>query len=85
VIDVIDEASVAASFSMLDTFDHLVFTAGDWFPNIFSNPVAAMDFAITMGEGLKVRFWGSLMERCANGIGAPGEEEYPCVCERPLT
>ena len=60
-MDVKDEESVAKFFGSLATFDHLIFTAGDWSPSIFSNPLAQMDFSETMGEGLKVRFWGSLM------------------------
>lgn len=59
VVNVKDESSVAAYFDALDAFDHLVFTAGDWGPNLLSNAVADMDFA-TVGDGLDVRVWGAL-------------------------
>lgn len=55
-----DEASVAAFFERLGAFNHLVFTAGDWGPSLFSGPVAKLDFN-SASDGLKVRFWGALM------------------------
>ena len=60
VVDVTDEASVAAFFEGLGALDHLVFTAGDWGPQMMPGPAATLDFA-TVGEGLKVRFWGAMM------------------------
>ena len=60
VVNVNDEASVAAFFERLDAFNHLVFTAGDWGPSLFSGPVAKLDFN-SASDGLKVRFWGALM------------------------
>ena len=60
VVDVTDEASVAALFEGIGALDHLVFTAGDWGPQMMPGPAATLDFA-TVGEGLKVRFWGAMM------------------------
>src|SRR5208337_3776773 len=60
VVNVNDEASVATFFKRLGEFNHLVFTAGDWGPSLFSGPVAKMDFN-SASDGLKVRFWGALM------------------------
>lgn len=59
VIDVGDEASVAAFFTDLGDFDHLVFTAGDWGSGPGPGPVAQMDFAVAQ-DGLNIRFWGAL-------------------------
>ncbi|HEU0231332.1 MAG TPA: SDR family oxidoreductase [Burkholderiaceae bacterium] len=59
VLDVRDEASVAAFFDALEAFDHLVFTAGDQAPHVPA-PLSELDIAAA-GEGLKVRFWGALM------------------------
>jgi NAD(P)-dependent dehydrogenase (short-subunit alcohol dehydrogenase family) len=58
-VNVSDEASVAALFEAIGAFDHLVFTAGDWV-GLSPAPLAELDFA-TVGEGLKVRFWGAMM------------------------
>ena len=73
VLDVQDEASVAAFFGALGAFDHLVFTAGDWGAGFAPVPLAQMDFA-TAGEGLKVRFWGALMaiKHAQPGLSASG-------------
>jgi NAD(P)-dependent dehydrogenase (short-subunit alcohol dehydrogenase family) len=60
VVDVSNEASVAAFFEKLGEFNHLVFTAGDWAPHLFANPIAQLDFGAVAG-GLTVRFWGALM------------------------
>ena len=60
VVNANDEASVAAFFERLGAFNHLVFTAGDWGPSLFSGPVVKMDFG-SAGDALKVRFWGALM------------------------
>jgi NAD(P)-dependent dehydrogenase (short-subunit alcohol dehydrogenase family) len=60
VANVNDEASVAAFFERLGAFNHLVFTAGDWGPHLFSGPIAQMNFSTASGV-LKVRFWGALM------------------------
>ena len=59
VVNVNDEASVAAFFERLGAFNHLVFTAGDWGPHLFSGPIAKLDFG-SASEILKVRFWGAL-------------------------
>jgi NAD(P)-dependent dehydrogenase (short-subunit alcohol dehydrogenase family) len=60
VVDVRDEASIAAFFEALGDFDHLVFTAGDWGAGFAPTPLAQMDVAAA-SEGLKVRFWGALL------------------------
>jgi NAD(P)-dependent dehydrogenase (short-subunit alcohol dehydrogenase family) len=60
VANVSDEASVAAFFEGLGSFDHLVFTAGDWGPHLFASPIAQMNFG-SAAEAMKVRFWGALM------------------------
>jgi NAD(P)-dependent dehydrogenase (short-subunit alcohol dehydrogenase family) len=59
-VDVKDEASLAAFFEGVGAFDHLVYTAGDWGPHLFSGSIGQIDFA-TVGEGLKVRFWGAML------------------------
>jgi NAD(P)-dependent dehydrogenase (short-subunit alcohol dehydrogenase family) len=59
-VNVKEEASVTAFFEALGAFDHLVFTAGDWGPHLFSGAIAKMDFGAA-SEALKVRFWGALM------------------------
>lgn len=59
VVEVQDEASVAAFFGALDSFDHLVFTAGES-AGFAPAPLAQLDIAAA-GEGLKVRFWGALL------------------------
>ena len=60
VVDVRDEASIAAFFQTHGALDHLVFTAGD-FDNIHDpRPLAHLDMA-KAADGLKVRFWGALM------------------------
>ena len=58
-VDVKDEASVEAFLAGVGAFDHLVFTAGDWGPSLFSGPAAQLDFA-SVDAGLQVRFWGAL-------------------------
>ena len=58
VVDVKDEASVAAFFEALGSFDHLVFTAGD-LGGFAPAPFAQLDIAAA-GDGLKLRFWGAV-------------------------
>ena len=58
VVDVRDEASVAAWFAALGAFDHLVLTAGDWGGGMFA-AAADLDLVATR-EMLNVRFWGVL-------------------------
>jgi NAD(P)-dependent dehydrogenase (short-subunit alcohol dehydrogenase family) len=60
VVNVGDETSVAAFFEKIGAFNHLVFTAGDWGPHLFSGPIAQMNFS-SAADALKVRFWGALM------------------------
>lgn len=56
VVDVKDEASVAAFFEAAGPFDHLVFTAGDW-GNMFG---ATRDLDIEASKArIEVRFWGA--------------------------
>jgi NAD(P)-dependent dehydrogenase (short-subunit alcohol dehydrogenase family) len=59
VVDVSDEANVAAFFEKVGGFDHLVFTAGDWGMSFFA-PVRDLDIAAQQA-GLSVRFWGALL------------------------
>ncbi|HEX7386650.1 MAG TPA: SDR family oxidoreductase [Castellaniella sp.] len=59
VVDVRDEDSVAAFFGALESFDHLVFTAGDG-AAAAPVPLSQLDIAAA-SAGLKVRFWGALM------------------------
>jgi NAD(P)-dependent dehydrogenase (short-subunit alcohol dehydrogenase family) len=58
VVDVGDEASVAAFFDKLGPFDHLAFTAGDWGGG-FGPGARDLDLAAAQA-GLRVRFWGLL-------------------------
>jgi NAD(P)-dependent dehydrogenase (short-subunit alcohol dehydrogenase family) len=59
VVDVRDEASVAAFFDTLGHFDHLVFTAGEAGPGSAPGALAQLDIT-QAGAGLAVRFWGAL-------------------------
>ncbi len=56
VVDVKDEASVAAFFEAVGSFDHLVFTAGDW-GHMFG-PTRDLDIEASKGR-MEVRFWGA--------------------------
>jgi NAD(P)-dependent dehydrogenase (short-subunit alcohol dehydrogenase family) len=56
VVDVKDEASVAAFFEAAGPFDHLVFTAGDW-GHMFG-PIRELDIEASKAR-LEVRFWGA--------------------------
>jgi len=56
VVDVKDEASVAAFFEAAGPFDHLVFTAGDW-GHMFG---ATRDIDVEASKArMEVRFWGA--------------------------
>jgi len=59
VVNVQDEASISAFFEQVGSFDHLVYTAGDWErrkTNIGPN------FDLTDGQaGFGIRFWGILL------------------------
>src|ERR1700760_2824990 len=56
VVDVRDEASVAAFFDAAGAFDHLVFTAGDWC-HMFG---PTRDFDVEASKArIEVRFWGA--------------------------
>jgi NAD(P)-dependent dehydrogenase (short-subunit alcohol dehydrogenase family) len=59
VVDVRDEASVAAFFGGIKSFDHLVFTAGDWGATRGGGQVAELDLA-GANNTFAVRFWGAL-------------------------
>jgi NAD(P)-dependent dehydrogenase (short-subunit alcohol dehydrogenase family) len=56
VVDVKDEASVAAFFDAAGRFDHLVFTAGDW-GHMFG-PTRDLDVEASKAR-MEVRFWGA--------------------------
>ncbi len=58
-VDVRDEESLAAFFSGVGAFDHLVFTAGDWGSFRAPRPVAELDLG-SAGEIFTVRFWGAV-------------------------
>jgi NAD(P)-dependent dehydrogenase (short-subunit alcohol dehydrogenase family) len=58
VLDVKDEASVAAFFARVGAFDHLVYTAGDW-GRMRGGPIDMLDLAAAAGA-FTVRFWGAL-------------------------
>jgi NAD(P)-dependent dehydrogenase (short-subunit alcohol dehydrogenase family) len=58
VVDVTDELQVAALFEKVGTFDHLVFTAGDWGP-LAGGRLPDLDLALAR-DVFAVRFWGAL-------------------------
>ena len=58
-VNVRDETSVAAFFERVGSFDHLVFTAGDWGANRGGGAVAQMDLTAANAT-FTVRFWGAL-------------------------
>jgi NAD(P)-dependent dehydrogenase (short-subunit alcohol dehydrogenase family) len=59
VVDVKNEASVAAFFERTGPFDHLVYTAGDWSPTRGGGAIAKLDLA-GANATFTVRFWGAL-------------------------
>ena len=72
VVDVSDEASVAAFFQALGPFDHLAFTAGDWGASLIA-PTRDLDLAAAQA-GFTVRFWGALavVKHGCRGIAEDG-------------
>lgn len=58
-VDVRDEASLSAFFERHGTFDHLVFTAGDW-PALRSGATVAELDLPRADAVFAVRFWGAL-------------------------
>lgn len=58
-VDVKDEASVAAFFEKSGSFDHLVFTAGDWPALRRPATIAELD-VVGANAVFAVRFWGAL-------------------------
>ncbi|HEY5008678.1 MAG TPA: SDR family oxidoreductase [Caulobacteraceae bacterium] len=58
-IDVNDEPDVAGFFERLGTFDHLVFTAGDWGGMGGGAALAELDLSAARAA-FGVRFWGAL-------------------------
>ena len=58
VVDVTNEAQVAAFFERLGSFDHLVFTAGDWGP-MAGGRLSELDLDRAR-QVFAVRFWGAL-------------------------
>lgn len=71
VVDVRDEASVAAFFAAVGAFDHLVFTAGDW-GHMFG-PTRDLDVEASKGR-MEVRFWGAARaaKHALSGIAQAG-------------
>ncbi|MDE1147713.1 MAG: SDR family oxidoreductase [Azospirillaceae bacterium] len=67
-----DEAGVAAFFTGLGDFDHLVLTAGDWGTSMFA-PARDVDLEL-MRDGFTVRFWGALaaVKHACRTIAADG-------------
>ena len=59
VINVREEASVAAFFATVGAFDHLVYTAGDWGHAGPPVPFAEIDLK-GAAAGYDVRYWGAL-------------------------
>jgi len=59
VVDVREEASVAAFFEKLGAFDHLAITAGDWGGG-FGSPIRDLDLAAAKAR-VEVRFWGAAL------------------------
>lgn len=57
-VDVRNERDVSTFFERLGSFDHLVFTAGDW-ETMASPPLAELDLE-RAGKAFAVRFWGAL-------------------------
>ncbi len=58
VVDVTDERQVAAFFEQVGSFDHLVYTAGDWGP-LAGARLRDLDLD-RAGQVFAVRFWGAL-------------------------
>ncbi len=58
-VDVKDETSVAAFFERTGSFDHLVYTAGDWSPLRGGGAIAKLDL-VGAHATFTVRFWGAL-------------------------
>jgi NAD(P)-dependent dehydrogenase (short-subunit alcohol dehydrogenase family) len=59
VVDVRDEANVAAFFDGVGEFDHLVFTAGDW--SNLRTPKTLAETDLEAAKGLQeVRYWGAV-------------------------
>jgi NAD(P)-dependent dehydrogenase (short-subunit alcohol dehydrogenase family) len=70
-VDVRDEQQVAALFEQVGSFDHLVYTAGDWAP-MAGGRLAGLDLD-RAGQVFAVRFWGALAAaKHAHASMAPG-------------
>jgi NAD(P)-dependent dehydrogenase (short-subunit alcohol dehydrogenase family) len=59
LLDLNDEASVAAFFEQIGTFHHLVYTAGDW-QRRKTNIGVNFDLADAQA-GFSIRFWGAML------------------------
>jgi NAD(P)-dependent dehydrogenase (short-subunit alcohol dehydrogenase family) len=59
VVDVTDESGIAGLFEEVGTFDHLVYTAGDWEPLRTGARVGELDLGRAV-DVFAVRFWGAL-------------------------
>ena len=70
-VDVTDEEQVAALFEQVGSFDHLVYTAGDWGP-LGGSRLRELDLG-RAGQVFAVRFWGALAAaKHAHASIAPG-------------
>jgi NAD(P)-dependent dehydrogenase (short-subunit alcohol dehydrogenase family) len=58
-VNVRNEEEVADFFARLGSFDHLVFTAGDWGGAMSGGPLAEANLA-DAGQTFAIRFWGAL-------------------------
>jgi NAD(P)-dependent dehydrogenase (short-subunit alcohol dehydrogenase family) len=71
LVDVTDEAAVAAFFAALPALDHLAVTAGDW-GGLQPRPATEIDLTAARAA-LNVRFWGTLaVAKHAAGTIVPG-------------
>jgi len=67
--DSTDEAAVAALFAARGSFDHIVYTAGDW-GALRRTPLAGLDLTAA-ADVFRVRFWGALMIAKHGGVLLP--------------
>lgn len=68
-LDVTDQPTIRAFFELAETFDHIVFTAGDWGT---ARRAALADLEIAAAETLfRVRFWGAVAVAKHGSRGMP--------------
>lgn len=58
-VDANDEVGIASFLARAGTFDHLVFTAGDWGPHLHAGLIADMNLEVAKGS-MGVRYWGAV-------------------------